>query len=302
MRTLSLAALLALLAATPAATALAPLPNRFAFDQIELVMSDFGPTPVKFVDSPPGSFERDYRWSVAGTSDRNHRDSQRQSIAYFDGWTRVRTFKPYEAVIQFANGAKHTVLMANTYSRTYKRYEGRSADALLSPPVPRATPPQPTRKYTGTEQVRFTDRDSVLPVRFFDGLPAEGRRITSTRTATGTGSCALRRGETAGALVSITDEYRGNFPEPPAPFLRIFHDELIATSDCLTSIVQPIEPQSQKEFDRRFLLYSRTAACSGGEGKMRLAFVHVIERGHIRNLTARDWQALQLPRGYSKKR
>ena len=293
--------LLAVLLSTPATTANVLSAGRYSFDEIQVSLG-YGPAgnvdKGKFVDSPPGSFARDYHWSLTRTGDQDHGDANHESIAYYDGWTRVETFKPYEETIQFANRRQRVVVRAQVNSHTYRRYVGADATGWLSPEEP-SEKPQPKSSYSGSETIQYTTTYSPLPPMVFEGIRTQGRRsMIWIRTIAGTGSCKSSPNAMKNRLFETKDEYRAAGLEPPEPFLSLWHDEVHLISTCRTRTVISPEGPAQKSFDRRFLVYSRETDYSDDRG-VRPIFINVTERGHIRNLSARDWQALQLPRYYT---
>jgi hypothetical protein len=302
IRAMKLGALiiLASLLAAGAPSPRRPTFDRFAFDQLTITVSPDFDSRVT-ADSPPGSFERDYRWAAKRTGDNAHRNAEVRSIAYFDGWTRVQTFEPPWSKIQLANRHKGVVIMADMTPRTYRKYVGGDAAKLISPQgqsryglVATTT----INGYSGSQKLKVITRYSRLPTIVFQGLPAQGRRtVTWIRTISSTGSCRQFTPTPDPGFLVVTDEYRGAFTEPEQPFFAAAHDEII--DDCRSQRIERAEPPSQKAFDRRFLFYSREAFYDFKKGRPRLSWLDIVERGHVRNLSVADWRALQIPSYYS---
>lgn len=272
-------------------------PARFAYDQIEI--SQFSLPGEKTIDSPPGSFERDYDWAATGTGDDDHKYATLHHVAYFGGWTRVETAKS----IQLANRRQKIVIIADKVSSTFRRYTGARAEAMLAPD--RRSQYGTVAATTivaapGTAVYKIVERYSALPAITLDGIQAVGQRTIRATSATGAkGSCASGRLSVIDYhALAVTTEYRASFAEPvDAPFYLRKTDTGIVDL-CRVRVVRPVAPVAQHWFADHFLLYRREENSTIEHGKTKLWNADIIERGHIRALSEKDRGLLDLPPKY----
>ena len=262
-------------------------PARLAYDQLEISLS-FMPGE-KTVDSPPGSFERDYRWAATQTGDSDHKYATLHRVAYFDGWTRVETAQS----IQLANRQRKIVIIADKETGTFRRYTGAQAQAVLAPE--RRSQYGTVASTTvvvapGAAVYDVRDKYSTLPTIALHGVQALGRRASETTVASDVkGSCASERFSLVGYhALSVTTEYRAAFAEPSDPPFHLRRTDTQLISLCRVRVARATEPPAQLRFEHHFLLYKREEDSTIEHGKAKVWWVDVTERGHVRTLGEND--------------
>jgi virginiamycin B lyase len=271
-------------------------PERFAYDLIEITLY-FLPGE-KTVDSPPGSFERDYRWADTQTGDNDHKYATLHHIAYFDGWTRVETAQS----IQLANRQRRIVIIADKATATFRRYIGGQAVAMLAT---RRRSQYGTVAATainvvpGSAVYDVRDHYSPLPAIPLGGVMAMGQQTVETTGAAGAkGSCAAGRLSLVGYhAISVITEYRAPFAEPGDPPFHLQKTDDRIVDMCHVQVVRAAEPAAARRFADHFLLYRREENSTVLHGA-KVRSVDITERGRVRALDENDHSILSLPRQY----
>ena len=273
------------------------VPVRFAYDQIEITLY-FLPSE-KTVDSPPGSFERDYRWAATQTGDNDHKYATLHHIAYFDGWTRVETAQS----IQLENRQRRIVIIADKATATFRRYTGARAEAMLATDrrsqygtVAAAA----INVVPGSAVYEVRDHHSPLPAVPLGGVMAMGQQTVESTVADDTkGSCAAGRLSLVGYhAISVITEYRAPFAEPGDPPFHLQKTDDRIVDMCHVRVVRASEPAAARRFADRFLLYRREEDRAVLHDGAKVRSVDITERGHVRALDESDHGILSLPQQY----
>ena len=273
------------------------VPVRFAYDQIEITLY-FLPSETT-VDSPPGSFERDYRWAATQTGDNDHKYATLHQIAYFDGWTRVETAQS----IQLENRQRRIVIIADKATATFRRYTGARAEAMLATDrrsqygtVAAAA----INVVPGSAVYEVRDHYSPLPAVPLGGVMAMGQQTVGSTVADDTkGSCAAGRLSLVGYhAISVITEYRAPFAEPGDPPFHLQKTDDRIVDMCHVRVVRASEPAAARRFADRFLLYRREEHRAVLHDGAKVRSVDITERGHVRALDESDHGILSLPQQY----
>jgi streptogramin lyase len=272
-------------------------PARFEYDQLEISL--FFMPGEKTVDSPPGSFQRDYRWAATQTGDNGHKYATLHHVTYFDGWTRVETAQS----IQLANRRRKIVIIADKETATFRRYTGAQAHAMLSPQ--RRTQYGTVASTTvvvmpGAAVYNVRDKYRALPARALDDIQALGQRTFETTVASGVkGSCASGRLSLIGyRALSVTTEYRAGFAEPSDPPFYLSRTDTQIVSACRVRVARATAPPARLRFEDHFLLYKREEDRAIEHGNAKIWGVDITERGNIHTLGENDRGLLDLPSRY----
>ncbi|HEV3090595.1 MAG TPA: hypothetical protein VGX91_04025 [Candidatus Cybelea sp.] len=273
-------------------------PARFAYDQIEISL--YYLPGEKTIDSPPGSFERDYRWADTQTGDNDHKYATLHRVAYFDGWTRVETAQS----IQLANRQRRIVIIADKATATFRRYTGSQAEAMLA--LGRRSQYGTVAAFSlnvapGSAIYAVQDRYSPLPAVRLSGVTAMGQRtVESTMAKDAKGSCAAGRLSLVGYhSISVITEYRAPFAEPNnSPFHLQKTDHQIVDM-CHVRVVRAEKPTAARDFETRFLLYKREEERTVLHDRATVRDVYITERGHLRTLAENDRGIVDLPSRYT---
>lgn len=279
-------------------SAIPTAPARFAYDQIEI--SRYALPGEKTIDSPPGSFERDYRWADTQTGDNDHKYATLHHVAYFDGWTRVETARS----IQLANRQRRIVIIADKATATFRRYTGSQADAMLA--LGRRSQYGTVAAFSlnvapGSAVYAIRDRYSPLPAIPLSGVTARGRQtVESTVAEDAKGSCATERRSVVGYhSISVTTEYRAPFAEPRDPPFHLQNTDHQIVDMCHVRVVRAEKPTASRDFETRFLLYKREEERTVLHDGATVRDVYIIERGHLRTLAESDRSLVDLPPRYT---
>ncbi len=272
-------------------------PIRFSYDQIEITLY-FLPSETT-VDSPPGSFERDYRWAATQTGDNDHKYATLHHIAYFDGWTCVETAQS----IQLANRQRRIVIIADKATATFRRYTGAQAEAMLATDrrsqygTVAATA---INVVPGSAVYEVRDHYSPLPAIPLGGVMAMGQQTVESTAADDTkGSCAAGRLSLVGYhAISVITEYRAPFAEPGDPPFHLQKTDDRIVDMCHVRVVRAAEPATARRFADRFLLYRREEDRAVLHDGAKVRSVDITERGHVRALDENDHGILSLPQQY----
>jgi virginiamycin B lyase len=279
-------------------TAIAAAPARFAYDQIEISL-DYLPGE-KTIDSPPGSFERDYRWADTQTGDNDHKYATLHHVAYFDGWTRVETAQS----IQLANRQRRIVIIADKATATFRRYTGSQAEAMLA--LGRRSQYGTVAAFSlnvapGSAVYAVRDRYSPVPAIPLSGVTAMGQQtVESTVAEDAKGSCASGRVSLVGYhSISVITEYRAPFAEPSHPPFHLQKADHQIVDMCHVRVIRAEKPAAAREFETRFLLYKREEERTVLHDGARVQDVYITERGHVRTLAESDRSIVDLPPRYT---
>jgi virginiamycin B lyase len=272
-------------------------PLRLAYDQVEIAL--FFSPGEKTVDSPPGSFERDYRWATTHTGDTEHEYATLHHVSYFDGWTRVETAQS----IQLANRQRRIVIIADKDTATFRRYTGAQAQAMLDPgrrsqygTVAATAIVAEPGSAVYSSRVKYV----ALPAITLDGMRAFGRRTFEMAEDSGaTGSCASGLLSLVGyRALTVTTEYRAPFAEPSSPPFHLKKTDHRIIDLCHVRVARATEPAAQRLFDEQFLFYKREEYSAIEHGRSKLLFSDITERGHVHALGGKDRGLLDLPPRY----
>jgi virginiamycin B lyase len=273
-------------------------PDRFAYDQLKIALY-FLPGE-KAVESPPGSFERDYRWADTQTGDNDHKYATLHHVAYFDGWTRVETAES----IQLANLQRRIVIIANKATATFRRYTGAQAEALLAPGRRSqygTVAALSLNVAPGSAVYAVRDRYSRLPAIRLSGVTAMGQQtVESTVAEDAKGSCAAGRLSLVGHhTISVITEYRAPFAEPSNPPFHLQKTDHQIVDMCHVRVVRTEQPAAARDFESRFLLYKREEDRTVLHDGATVRSVDITERGHVRAWGENDRSILSLPPRYT---
>jgi len=273
--------------------------QQLSYDEVRIIIFT---RPAKvFVDSPPGSFERDYSWAVHRRGDEDHRSAILRHVAYWAGWTRVES----DESTQFANRKLHQVIYIDKRRRTFRVYTGPDADKLLARSavaIHGYVAGMILRSGKGTETIQEQHIFTALGTRMFNGFTARGKRLVVRAKAISVkGSCASGLLSGVGyQSTTVRDEYRStDYLAPDVPPFYLDESEDYIGDSCRRIVMQPPDSSAQREFGKHFLLYQREEFRVHSAGIAdRGAIIDIMERGHFRRLSASEASFVRIPVGY----